>query len=803
VYTAADTHAHTHPLEAIDPHTAARRAPHRGWLARARRWLALSLRAGLVAIAAGSACSGSGSSPTPTTPTSVQLSGDATGASGANQVTSTHLSAALSTGQGGTGTASAAANTVFAGPVSGSAGAPGFRSLTLSDLPSLAPGYILGNATASSMAPSAVMGTCTQALMSTSNTAAQNVTAYLAAANIALSGTFGNVCIPPGILPFSTVYLTAAYSSLHTIGELPQQTFTASQPSLGYKLTGGTILKGSGAGSGPAFTYVGPGGAATTWASGFLSNVSFENIGFDSWDRQFLFGATSRQGVAYSQFNNLYGTNIGVRGYDFINSVSLWINNLYGYFPGSGFRMADDLDNGVYGSTTNSYISNLQFTLTSFAAEGIVLEATAIGTTGSQLNEIYGTYWFVQRPGVVAQTQPVTMAAGSVNIGISGNTYLPVGMPVGFMSSANGFVKGQTYFVVSSSATGIQVSNTYAGPAVAASGNSAITIESIGGENIAIRGLGAEHLPNAGVVSNIHILQTDSENGSGNAIFLQNVAGGEISLGECTSNVIAGIALRAVTAVTITNAGSYDPTRDNDGYGGQDNYWYGSYSGPDVQPYGFLGQGKDVNGDYYRTALAPQVAGDASPGLSVRGSGGSYVYSDLGIGQPYNVNGNPTQTLSPSESGIYAYAGTGGTCTLPTITNATFATSLLGLPYWFTNVGTGPCRIQTQAGQTFSGIAGVTSITVPVGGTVSLSAEPIGSGYTWHVLSYVQPSMVQYGTLSLPVTTVASLPSCGAAQRGLLYAVSDAVAPTYNGTLAGGGTVSIPVYCNGTAWTAH
>jgi hypothetical protein len=705
--------------------------------------------------------------------------------------------------QGGTGTSTAAANTVLAGPSSGSATAPSFRPLTLSDLPSISPGYILGNATAAATTPSAVMGSCTPALMTTTNTAAQNVAAYMTAVGIAVKATFGNVCLPPGILPFSTVTLTQAFNGVHTIGALPTQTFNSVQPSLGYTLTGGTILEGSGAGSGPAFTYVGPGGPAATWANGFLSNVSFENLGFDNWDREFLFGGTSLQGVSYSQFNNLYGTNIGVRAYDFINSVSLWIDNLFGYFTGSGLRMADDLDSAVYGTTTNSYIGNLQFTLKSFAAEGIVLEATAIGTGGSQLNEIWGGYWFVERPGVTAQTQPVTMSAGSPGIGVSNNTYLPLGMPVGFTSSANGFVAGQTYFVVSSSNTSIQVSNTYGGPAISPTGNSAITIKSVGGENIAMRGLGVESRPNAGVISNIHVMQTDSENGAGNAIFLQGVSGGDITLGECTANVIAGVALRGVSAFTITNGGSSDPTRDNDGYGDEDNYWYGSYTGPDVQPFGFLGQGKDVNGNYYRTALAPTVGGDASPGLSVRGTGGSYLYSDLGIAQPYSVSGAADPTLDVDQSGVFAYAGTGGTCTLPAISNASFGTSLVGLPYWFTNVGTGPCTIATQGGQTFSGISGDTTMTVPVGGSVALSAEPLGSGFTWHVLSYVQPSQVQYGTLSLPTTTVASLPTCGPAQKGLLYSASDAQPPTYNGPVTGGGSTVIPVFCNGSIWTAH
>lgn len=96
-------------------------------------------------------------------------------------------------------------------------------------------------------------------------------------------------------------------------------------------------------------------------------------------------------------------------------------------------------------------------------------------------------------------------------------------------------------------------------------------------------------------------------------------------LGECTSNVIAGVALRFVNAFTITNAGSTNPTRDNDGYGPEDNYWYGSDTGPDVQTPGFLGQRKYVGSNYYRAALAPTIAGEPSPGLTVRGSDGSYL----------------------------------------------------------------------------------------------------------------------------------------------------------------------------------
>lgn len=70
--------------------------------------------------------------------------------------------------------------------------------------------------------------------------------------------------------------------------------------------------------------------------------------------------------------------------------------------------------------------------------------------------------------------------------------------------------------------------------------------------------------------------------------------------------------------------------------------------------------------------------------------------------------------------------------------------------------------------------------------------------------SSIQGSTV-YGTngIVLPVTTVAGLPGCGAGTRGYLYAVTDASSPTYNGSVTGGGSTTIPVFCNGTSWTAH
>ena len=51
-----------------------------------------------------------------------------------------------------------------------------------------------------------------------------------------------------------------------------------------------------------------------------------------------------------------------------------------------------------------------------------------------------------------------------------------------------------------------------------------------------------------------------------------------------------------------------------------------------------------------------------------------------------------------------------------------------------------------------------------------------------------------------PVTVVGSLPACGAGTKGMMYFVTDALAPVALSAVAGSGAVQIGVTCNGTSW---
>jgi hypothetical protein len=78
---------------------------------------------------------------------------------------------------------------------------------------------------------------------------------------------------------------------------------------------------------------------------------------------------------------------------------------------------------------------------------------------------------------------------------------------------------------------------------------------------------------------------------------------------------------------------------------------------------------------------------------------------------------------------------------------------------------------------------------------VSIVLQPKGAGVT----SSTAP-------VQLPAFTVSALNSsypCNSSIENSMAVVTDASSPTYNGTLTGGSSTRIPVFCNGAAWTAH
>lgn len=82
---------------------------------------------------------------------------------------------------------------------------------------------------------------------------------------------------------------------------------------------------------------------------------------------------------------------------------------------------------------------------------------------------------------------------------------------------------------------------------------------------------------------------------------------------------------------------------------------------------------------------------------------------------------------------------------------------------------------------------------IPVANGYFLTLQANSTGLVWQVIA--NPSLSSF--------TVATLPTCNASYVKSTVLVTDASAPTYNGTLTGGGGSVVTAICDGVNWKAH
>jgi hypothetical protein len=101
------------------------------------------------------------------------------------------------------------------------------------------------------------------------------------------------------------------------------------------------------------------------------------------------------------------------------------------------------------------------------------------------------------------------------------------------------------------------------------------------------------------------------------------------------------------------------------------------------------------------------------------------------------------------------------------------------------------------------------STDVPVGGSGALDCV---TSAVCDIVTAVVPfkasannftGLDKFSHLQVTVYTVDALPACNASFEGQMEGVSDAAAPTYLGTVTGGGNVHAAVYCDGKNWISH
>lgn len=196
-----------------------------------------------------------------------------------------------------------------------------------------------------------------------------------------------------------------------------------------------------------------------------------------------------------------------------------------------------------------------------------------------------------------------------------------------------------------------------------------------------------------------------------------------------------------------------------------------------------------INSAYTATLLqiadggATSVNATAGVALTVTGNASNNVINSVnnGAGSAY--------------SAVLNIAGTGLAVTSPAATTSNvFVLTQSGQSNWALNNAATTNVLQLSAG---SG-----GMSWAPGGNVTVITPSSGIAVTVNGVSG-QLAVVATQPVGLPNFTVSTLPTCNSTLKGGLAYVTDATTPTYNGTLTGSGTVVVPVFCNGTAWTAH
>jgi hypothetical protein len=444
---------------------------------------------------------------------------------------------------------------------------------------------------------------------------------------------------------------------------------------------------------------------AASFPNDSTSGILIKDLACNSCNTFIKTGAKNTGGLQFSKIENIqvHGT-AGYRAMDNSNFNALVVTRIYtndcdGQYwgsnsPGDGFQWGNSFFSGLLNSNNGG-------SSTPLAQHGIIFQAE----NASNLNELHIAS--VQNNNAYISTQVVTTSAltnTSPNIPVANSALFPVGLPVWISttSNPNGFTTSLIYWVVSSSANVIQLATTKGGTAVNSTGTLTMNISSQGFSGLEIVGIGS------GVIGNSDASGLDIEGQSSALITLQhaNVTIPEIGQANTPDGHVVAV-WRAYSGMfgAWNNAASIDA----------DSVSSPHFFGQKASGYGNLyssGMWYDSGQGVWTMNLYPgnNQATPTMQSIITTASGEIVKFNSPAVSPNFTQDTSKTYGF-PKGTTVFSGA-TGQTMTLPTITNASAATSMLGIPFPFFNASTNNLTIATNGTQTLGNKAGVTSMTL-------------------------------------------------------------------------------------------
>jgi len=536
-----------------------------------------------------------------------------------------------------------------------------------------------------------------------------------AAANAAIAAGVGTVLLPVGSITLTSPLPLA--SGVRYVGVEPVIVFQGSIPDTDWTLVGGTILVGDGTFQAFSGNTTSKGSPDVPFWDNALANCGVENIGFSNFTYAIQTGAQNNMGVMYSTFRNLYITGATQWGLEFQNFMHCKFERIWVRASANGMRFTANVANDVL-ATGNSVTEHLfVVNTTSLSARGIVFESVG---TNAQMDLISGhriqVNFFRESE---AASQSATFTNASTSIGVSDGTKFPVGMPVSFSASGNGFLATQIYFVLSQSGNAITLGNSRSGSAIASTGTTGLTIRTYGFPNLEIIGTGG-----AIGTTNMTLTDVDLEGHATCSLYLEGGGSNRVEISSFGTSYatycVRGTQTSQIDSVGTTAVADIDGASSFFRYGGQIARWL-QYTG---------------SGQWYDSVRAVQSLSLTNRSwsksdLHVRSPNSNFLYPDTPIGQKITT-WDADLNVSADQGGVVTFTDTTPrTYTLPTITddNVTVSGSYKGFEVSFVNLSrTVNLTVNTNGTQTFNNISGKTSYTLTPGQSLRVVAAKGGTG---------------------------------------------------------------------------
>jgi hypothetical protein len=515
-------------------------------------------------------------------------------------------------------------------------------------------------------------------------------------------------------------------TGVYIVGVVPQLNYTTNTapiPDSNLVLTnaGGTVLNCSG---GPCFQWnkaaLGTPASANAFVIAGPTNFGIKNLGFTNCTRAVDGGNTNNPSGWYAEFENLYISSCTDWGF--------WLTN----FQHDKFRRIFTFSNINGGQYYGNDVAQ-----TVLQPGNSVWEDLYNTTPVTNADYSRGLVWFIvqgqqnqgmlyriqsNRLNAASVTQAATMTNTSANIGVTNSTLFPVGMPVTFSASANGFIQNEIYFVVSSAANVITVSLTYGGAAIVATGATAVNVIHQGYAAVEVIAQGGAAL------SSHEFYDIDAEAGGTCAIIAQNV---QTSVFNISQVPLSTQATQSFCARNLTFSQVFSRASANTSWDGSS----GSSQFFGNRALGSTGGGAIAHnppGYFFDAGLGYNVLNFSS---SVYGWSGqtpdstNMLIPKTGAVLQQESKNAATVTLVGSDSGwlMDNFATGSATITLPAVTS-----TVKNMQYVLVNpVGTGQNEVVTSTSNFCGPTTARTSITMTPGSAMTLAAEndTLGSYY--------------------------------------------------------------------------